>query len=201
MRARGGRVRVARRRRDPGDDLLQDLRDALAGLGGDAQDVVGVVADQVGHGAAVQLRVGGRQVDLVEHRDDLEVALDGQVGVGERLGLDPLARVDHQQRALARGQAARHLVREVDVAGRVDQVELVGLTVRRRVVHPHGLGLDGDAALALQVHGVEHLAAHVALRHRAGALEDAVRQRRLAVVDVGDDAEVADVVLVHDPSW
>ena len=30
--------------------------------------------------------------------------------------------------------------------------------------------------------------------HRAGELEDAVGQRRLAVVDVGDDAEVADMV-------
>jgi len=31
-----------------------------------------------------------------------------------------------------------------------------------------------------------------------GQLEDAIGQRRLAVVDVGDDAEVADVRLVGD---
>ena len=71
------------------------------------------------------LRLGARQVDLVDDRDDLEPGVDGQVGVREGLRLDALARVDHQQRALAGGQRARDLVGEVDVAGRVDQVELV----------------------------------------------------------------------------
>ena len=30
------------------------------------------------------------QVDLVDDRDDLHVVLDGEVGVGQRLRLDPL---------------------------------------------------------------------------------------------------------------
>ena len=77
----------------------------------------------------VRLRAG--QVDLVDDRDDLEVVLDRQVGVGERLRLDALRRVDEQQRALARRQRPRDLVREVDVAGRVDQVEDVVLAVVR----------------------------------------------------------------------
>ena len=34
------------------------------------------------------------------------VVLDRLVDVGERLRLDPLRRVDHQQRALAGGEAA-----------------------------------------------------------------------------------------------
>ena len=61
-------------------------------------------------------RVGRGQVDLVQDREDLEVVLDGLVAVGERLGLDALAGVDEQDRALARRQRARHLVAEVDVA-------------------------------------------------------------------------------------
>ena len=51
------------------------------------------------------------------------------VDVGERLRLDALAGVDHQQRALAGGERAVDLVGEVDVAGRVDQVEDVVLAV------------------------------------------------------------------------
>src|SRR6185436_20522665 len=54
--------------------------------------------------------------------------------------------------------------------------------------------LDRDPALAFEVHRVEDLVAELALLHRATALDQAVCQRRLAVVDVGDDAEVADVV-------
>ena len=52
--------------------------------------------------------------------------------------------------------------------------------------------LDGDAALALEVHRVEHLRLHLARLEGAGDLEKAVGQRRLAVVDVRDDREIAD---------
>jgi hypothetical protein len=55
--------------------------------------------------------------------------VDGEVGVGEGLRLDALRGVDDQQRALAGGERARDLVAEVDVAGGVDEVELVGLAV------------------------------------------------------------------------
>ena len=43
------------------------------------------------------------------------------------------------------------------MAGRVDQVQVVGLAVGGRVLDPHGLRLDRDPALALEVHRVEHL--------------------------------------------
>jgi hypothetical protein len=49
--------------------------------------------------------------------NDLEVVLDGQVGVRERLRLDALRRSTEQQRAFARGERARDLVREIDVPG------------------------------------------------------------------------------------
>src|SRR6185312_8656475 len=49
-------------------------------------------------------------------------------------------------------------------------------------------------ALLLDVHRVEHLLAHVAERHGAGGLDQPVSERRLAVVDMRDDGEVADVV-------
>src|SRR5919198_86293 len=61
--------------------------------------------------------------------------------------------------------------------------------------HAARLGLDRDPALALEVHRVEHLRAHRPRVDRVRHLEDAIGQRRLPVVDVGDDREVADVVL------
>ena len=131
------------------------------------------------------------QVDLVEHRHDLVAGVERMIDVGERLRLDALARVDDQERALAGGERARHLIGEVDVAGRVHQVEDVGLAVLGLVLEAHRLRLDGDAALALDVHGIEHLLLHLALGEGARLLDQAVGQRRLAVVDVGDDGEVA----------
>ena len=118
--------------------------------------------------------------------------VEREVGIRKGLGLDPLRCIDDEQRALARLQRARHLVGEVDVARSVDQVELVPAPA-----DAHGLGLDRDAALALELHRVEHLLAHLPLRERTGELEDPIRERRLAMVDVRDDREVANAVLLH----
>ena len=192
MSARAGAVWVAARRVNPLDDRVEDVLDALAGLRRDAQHAIGIVSDQVGDLRRGAVRVGLREVDLVHDRDDLEVVLDRQVGVRERLGLDPLRRVDDEQRAFAGLQRARHLVREVHVPGRVDQVQLVALPE-----HAHCLRLDRDPALALELHRVEQLLLHVPVRDRVCDLEDAIGERRLAMVDVRDDREVADLCLVH----
>ena len=75
------------------------------------------------------LRLGGRQIDLVDHRNDFQIVVQRQIGIGERLRLHALRGVHHQQRALAGLQAARDFVGEIDVAGRIDQVELVEVAV------------------------------------------------------------------------
>ena len=59
------------------------------------------------------------------------------------------------------------------------------------------MGFDGDAALPLEVHGVQNLRLHLPGLQGAGDFEEAVGQSRLAVVDVGDDRKVTDVLLVH----
>ncbi len=195
----GRGVGVADRRRRLPDHLVEHRGDALAGLGADPQHVGRVAADDVRELLGVLLRVGARQVDLVEHRDDLEVGREGEVEVGQRLGLDALGGVDEQDRGLTGLQRPGDLVGEVDVAGGVDHVEHVGARLGALLVagldrprHPDGLALDRDAALALDVHAVEVLRPRAALVDHAGQLQHPVRERRLAVVDVGDDAEVAD---------
>ncbi len=80
------------------------------------------------------------------------------------------------------------------MTGGVDQVQVVGLAVVGAIVDADGLGLDRDPALALELHRVEQLRDVLARVDSAGELEDPVGERRLAVVDVGDDREVADPV-------
>ncbi len=143
------------------------------------------------------LGLGAGEVDLVDHGDELQVGVERQVDVGEGLRLDALGGVDDEQGAFAGGEGARDLVAEVDVAGGIDEVELVGVAVLGREGHADGLGLDGDALLALQVHGVEHLGGHIALGDSARHLQEAVGEGGFAVVDVGDDAEVADSGWIH----
>jgi hypothetical protein len=63
--------------------------------------------------------------------------------------------VDQQQRSLAGGQTPRDLVREVDVTGRVDQVEEVRLAVRVLIDHRDRLSLDCDASFPFDLELVQ----------------------------------------------
>ena len=156
-----------------------------ASSAGRAEDVLDLVLHPLG--------VGGGQVDLVHHRQDLQIVLHGKIGVGQGLGLDALGGVHHQHRALAGGQGPGDLIVEVHVARGVDEVQKVGLAVLGLVMEGDGPGLDGDAPLPLQVHVVQQLALHVPLRHGTALFQQPVGQGGFAVVDVGDDGEVADM--------
>ena len=75
------------------------------------------------------------------------------------------------------------------MAGRIDDVDA-------RVV-PHHRGAfrqDGDAALALEVVRIERALHHLLVGAEGAALaQELIDQRRLAVIDMGDDGDVADV--------
>ena len=94
------------------------------------------------------------QVDFIDDGQHLEAIVDGKVGVRERLRFNALRRVDHEHCTLAGRQAPRDLVVEVHVARGVDEVQNVVLPIVRPVIEPDGARLDGNAALALEVHGI-----------------------------------------------
>jgi hypothetical protein len=80
---------------------------------------------------------------------------------------------------------------EVDVAGRVDDVDALALPETGG-----GGGGDGDAALALllhPVHGGLALVDFADLVGLAGTVKDALGGGSFTSVDVGDDADVAGV--------
>ena len=181
-------------RRHLGDDGLQDLVDAHAGLGRTRDGLGRVDADHVLDLQLRVIRVGLRQIHLVQHRHHLHAQIERGVAVGDGLRLYALTGIDHQQRALASGERTRDLVREVDVARRVDQVQVVDLAITRGVAQCGGLRLDGYPTLFLEIHGVEHLLLHLSVGQTAATLDQAVSERRLAVVDVRDDRKVSDVI-------
>ena len=190
-------VRIAGRRRQPVDDRLQDLERTAPLLRAGEQRVRRIETDEVLDLHRRLFRAGARQVDLVDDRHDLQVVVDRQVGVGDRLRLDPLRRVHQQQRAFAGGQRAGHLVGEVDVPRRVDEVQDVGLAVVRGIGETDRMGLYRDPPLPLQVHRIENLRLHLARPQRTRDLQEAIGERRLPVIDMGDDGEVADLTVMH----
>jgi hypothetical protein len=73
------------------------------------------------------------------------------------------------------------------VARRVEDVDL-----KFAIAHGRILGHDRDSALAFEIHRVHHAVHHgLIFAMRARLLKHRVHERRLAVVDVGDDGDVA----------
>ena len=130
-----------------------------------------------------------RPVDLVDDDDrlqaDLERLADDELGLRHRA----FGGVDQHDAPIDHGQDALDLAAEIGVAGRVDDVDAGVLPVDRG-----RLGEDGDAALLFEVVGIHRaLGDALVLAERAGLLEKLVDQRGLAMVDVRDDRDVADV--------
>ncbi len=190
------RLDLAGRRRNGGDQAFQHLVDAHAALGAAGDGIGGVDADDVFDLGLDLVRVGLGQVHLVQHGHHFQPLLDGRVAVGYRLRLDALTGIHHQQRTFAGRQRAAHLVGEVHVAGGVDEVELVGLAVPRLVMKGHAVSLDGDAALALEIHRVENLGSHLTFRQATAHLNEPIGQRRLAMIDVRNDGKITDMTQV-----
>jgi len=78
--------------------------------------------------------------------------------------------------------------------GRVDQVQRVDLAVICLIAKRRSLRLDRNASLALKRHRIENLGLHLAIGKPAAALNQAIRKRGLAMVDVRDDRKIANVL-------
>ncbi len=135
------------------------------------------------------VRLGIRLVDLVQHDDRAQAQFQRLGGHEFGLGHRAFGGVHQKHHTIDHRQDALDLAAEVGVARRVDDVD-AGVVPDDR----GRLGEDGDAALTLQI-----VAVHSALGGRlvftigAGLFQKLVHQRRLAVVNVGDDCDVAQV--------
>ena len=171
--------------------VLDEVDDAAeVALGADRQlDRHRVRAEAVDHRLHAALEVGADAVHLVDVGDARDVVLVGLAPDGLGLRLDAGDGVEQRDGAVEHAQRALDLDREVDVAGRVDDVDAVAVPL----AGGRG-GRDRDAALLLLLHPVHRRRALVDLAHlvgAAGVVEDALGRRRLAGVDVGHDPDVA----------
>ena len=149
----------------------------------------GARVEAVLHHADDVVEVGARAVHLVDvgdARDAVRVRL-----APDRLGLrlDAADGAEHRDGAVEDAQRTLDLDREVDVAGRVDDLD------RWSFQNARGRGgSDGDAALLLLNHPVHGGGAVVDLAdlvRLARVVQDALGRRGLAGVDVSHDPDVA----------
>ena len=130
-------------------------------------------------------------VDLVHGHDDLVTQLQRLLQDEAGLGHGAFGGVHQQNDAVDHFQNALHLAAEIGVTRGVHDVDLVVL-----IMHGSVLCQNGDAALPLQIAGVhDPLHGGLIFPVNAALLEHFVHQRGLAVVNVGDDGNVANFIL------
>ena len=130
------------------------------------------------------VRSGVGAVDLVNDHDRLQSTLECLGQHEPRLWHGALDSIDQHQRAVGHAKHAFHLAAKVGMAGCVDQIDFHTAMMDGDILRE-----DRDAALTLQVVRVEDAVAHqLAVAVFAALTQQTVDQRRLAVVDVGNDA-------------
>jgi hypothetical protein len=151
------------------------------------QQVVGLLLDLGDAGVG--------PVCLVHEQDDGKLGLERLAQHEARLRQGALRGIHQQHHAVDHRQAALDLAAEIGVAGGVDDVDRhgnvgVGAVVGDRSV----LREDRDALLALEIVRVHRALFDVrVLPERAGLAQHGVHEGRLAVIDVRDDRDVAEV--------
>ena len=188
-------------RGDEFDDGFEDVLDANAHFGGGGDTVFAGDGEDVFELLAAAGNIGGGEIDFIKNRDDGEVLFHGEVDVGHGLGFDALGGIDDEDGAFARREGTGDLVREVDVAGGVEEVELVSFAILGLESKGDGVGFDSDPFLALEIHGVEVLGLRLTLGDGLSFLHEAIGQGRFAMIDVGDDGEVTGEFDGHGGEW
>ena len=136
-------------------------------------------------------RIGA--VDLVDADDGAVTQLQRLAQHKAGLGHGAFKGVHQQDHAVHHLQHALDLAAEVGVAGSVDDVD-----VHAVVFHAGVLGQYRDAAFALDIAGVHHALGHLLVfAEHAGLAQHLVDQRRLAVVNVRNDGNIADILSFH----
>nr|UOZ97308.1 hypothetical protein NCPCFENI_01226 [Cupriavidus sp.] len=79
----------------------------------------------------------------------------------------------------------------------VDEIKGVHLAITGSVFQCGRLGLNGNATLAFEVHGVEHLRLHLAVGQAATDLDDAVGQGALSMVDMGNNRKITNILQIN----
>ena len=201
---------IGNRCRDFADDGIEQrvqvlLRPIDGGLGdavpaGRVEDrqielvLMGVEVDQQCQDLVHHLRrprVG--PVDLVDDEDQVEAELERLAEHEAGLRQRSLGRIHQHDGAVHHRKRPLHLAAEIGVPRCVDDVDLDAAPAHRAV-----LGGDGDAAFPLQVHAIHHaFGDDLSLPEHPATAEHRVHERGLAVVDVGDDRGVANLVVAE----
>jgi len=129
-------------------------------------------------------------IDLVDHQDRFQPMLQGLAQHEARLGHHTFDCVHQQKHRVHHAEYALDLPTEVCVAGGIDELDRGAFELDRS-----RLRRDRDAAFPLEIVRVHYaFDDDLVLAKRTGKSQHGIDEGRLAVIDVGDDGEVSQIV-------
>ena len=132
-----------------------------------------------------------RLIDLVDDDNRLQLLLQGLAQDVLRLRHRAFECIDEQENAVDHVEDTLDLAAEVSVARSVDDVDLDAVVHDGRVLRE-----DRDAALALDIARIHDALSHLLVRAEYMALlQHGIHKRRLAVVDVRNDCDIAELII------
>ena len=153
---------------------------ALVVVGAEFQEEIENLVDRL-------LRIHPGAVDLVHEHDGAQAFLEGFLEHEAGLGHRPLIGINNQQTAIHHAQHPFHFAAEIGVAGGVNNIDANAVVINCSV-----LGENRDAALPLQVIGIEDAGRHsLTFTEDPRLVQQRIHQGGLAVVHVGDDRDIA----------
>ncbi len=139
------------------------------------------------------LNAGVGPVNLVDDGDNGQLGLQRLHQNVPRLRKRPLAGVHEEQHTVNDLHCAFYFAAKIAMAWSIDDVDFYAAVADARV-----LGKDGDTALALELIGVHDPLGDVFIGTKDSALaQHRVHQRRLSVIHMRDDCDVANSGVTH----
>ena len=136
------------------------------------------------------VRAGAGPVHLVDDHDRFETARERLLGHEPGLRHRSVHGIDQDQHGVHHRQDALDLPAEIGVARRIDDVDPVAAPAQGGILRE-----DGDPSFALEIVAVhDSFGRRRALTERPGLLQQTVHQGRLAVIDMGDDGDIAEFI-------
>ena len=183
---------IALRRGKIRHDARKHLFNVQTRFRGNPRSILGRNADNIFDFLNCIVRIGGRKVDFVDYRQNFKPVIDRKIDVCKSLRFNSLRCVNDKHRSLTGSKCAADFVSKVNMPRSVYKVEHITFSVGMGIKHAYGGGFYRDAALALDVHGVQKLLFHVAARNGVRKLHQPVRKGGFAVINMRNDAKIPD---------
>jgi len=183
---------------------LEVAHDGVVVGGDDDVDVLEGLDETLVRLFGVELEFEDGTIDLVDEDDGADTLGEGLTEDGLGLDADTFDAIDDDESTISDTEGGGDFRGEIDVSGGIDEVDQVvavlvldifNEVLGNVVVHGDGGGLDGDTTGDFVGTGVEKtsITGGILLDDTGGG-DEGVGEGRLAVIDVGNDGHVTDLI-------